>query len=98
MVVIKTALSDTGASPTFYGCIDASCRAAGVTLISACVCVCLSANYSGMGGSVGFADLEAGLGVAILKSGYTATLARMSSLTPGVEELIRCIRTSLHCS
>eukprot|EP00750_Incisomonas_marina_P003218 INCI12929.1.p1 GENE.INCI12929.1~~INCI12929.1.p1 ORF type:complete len:533 (-),score=82.31 INCI12929.1:47-1645(-) len=52
-------------------------------------------GHSGMGGSVGFADLDEGLGLCILKSSYTPTALRGTTMSPGVAELICCVRSSL---
>jgi CubicO group peptidase (beta-lactamase class C family) len=52
-------------------------------------------GHGGMGGSVAFADVGRGLGVAILRSAYTPIALSQTSTCASVLELADCIRA--HC-
>ena len=52
-------------------------------------------GHGGMGGSVAFADIDRGLGVAILRAGYTPISLSQTSACATTRELADCIRA--HC-
>jgi len=45
-----------------------------------------------MGGSVGFADLDTGIGICILKTAYTPTTLRGTTMSPGMARVISAVR------